>query len=161
MYEAKKPMHKLSVGWKEWCALPALQIPAIKAKIDTGAKTASIHAFNIEQYSEGGTPHVRFDLHPLQGTDVIGCSASAPVIDEREIMSATGHTEHRYVIETMLTLSGQSWPIELSLTARHAMRFRLLLGRDSLQDRVIIDPAAEYLSWEMTREALAELYTNP
>lgn len=140
----KEVHNKLLIGRSEWCALPMLNVPLIKAKIDTGAKTSALHAFNIVYCNINGQPCVQYDIHPVQGNDKIIVSCQSLVIDERVIMSSNGHKEKRYVISTSLSLGEKEWPIELTLSNRDPLRFRLLLGREALNRRVIIDPALNY-----------------
>lgn len=133
--------NRLLIGRDEWCQLPELEIPAIKAKIDTGAKTSALHAFNIRRIKKNQKKYVRFDMHPLQGDDKTIVSCIAPLIDERHIMSSSGHIEHRYVILTTLMIAEHEWKIEISLSNRDPLRYRLLLGREALNSHVLIDPS--------------------
>lgn len=151
---------KLLIGGNEWCELPGLKIPAIKAKIDTGAQTSAIHAFNIKPRIKHGKKHVEFDLHPLQANNDIVITCCKPVIDERSIMSSNGHKENRYVIETVLGLGGQQWKIELTLSNRDPLRFRLLLGRQALNHRVLIDPALNCHHGTIRKSELLALYQD-
>jgi ribosomal protein S6--L-glutamate ligase len=132
---------KMTVGWQEWCALPDLRIPAIKAKVDTGAKTSSLHAFDIEPYRKNRKKYVKFTLHPIQNNDKIQVVSRALVIDERDVISSNGHKERRYVIETALELGDYTWDIEITLSNRDLMKFRMLLGREALAGQVVVDPA--------------------
>ena len=147
---------KIVVGWREWVALPQLNIPAIKAKVDTGARTSALHAFCLESFSEQGQLKVRFGIHPLQGrTDIVRlCVAS--VIDQRLVTDSGGHREERYVIETPLRIGTMEWPIEVTLTNREEMRFRMLLGRTALRKHMMIDPALSY----QTGSVLAHTYST-
>src|SRR4051812_40511013 len=97
----------LLIGWREWCKLPQLNIPTIKAKIDTGARTSALHAFNIRIYYKKAKPYVRFSVYPLQGNKQIIVNCESPLVDERAITSSTGHREHRYIIRTPLILGEQ------------------------------------------------------
>jgi ribosomal protein S6--L-glutamate ligase len=132
---------KILIGWQEWCALPTLNVAYIKAKVDTGAKTSSLHAFNIEEFRRDRKKYISFDIHPIQDNDNIIITAKAMVTDERYVMSSSGHKEKRYVIETMLYLGNKKYNIELTLTNRDSLRFRMLLGRDALRSHCIIDPS--------------------
>ncbi|MEM8560106.1 MAG: RimK/LysX family protein [Bacteroidota bacterium] len=139
----------LTVGWREWVALPDLGLLGIEAKVDTGAEFAVLHAVGIERFRDGGAPHVRFETHPLRDDlrTVVACEAL--VVDEHAVTSSNGQTEARLAIETILRLGPQvdapSWPILVTLTDRGTMQFRMLLGRASLNGRVLVDPAASYL----------------
>ncbi|OGT50100.1 MAG: hypothetical protein A3E82_02170 [Gammaproteobacteria bacterium RIFCSPHIGHO2_12_FULL_38_11] len=133
--------NRLLIGRNEWCQLPELHIPAIKAKIDTGAKTSALHAFNIRCVRKNLKKFIRFDMHPLQGNARTIVSCISPLVDERHIMSSSGHIEHRYVILTTVVIADQQWSIEVTLSNRDPLRYRLLLGREALNNRVLIDPS--------------------
>jgi len=135
-----------TIGWKEWLALPHLRIPAIKAKIDTGARTSALHTFSIEEYSAGNRMMVRFGIHPLQKRQDVELFCTAPVIDRRRVKDSSGHVEMRYVIETIALLRKVQWPIQVTLTNRDRMMFRMLLGRKALEHHFTIDPANSYMN---------------
>jgi hypothetical protein len=136
----------LELGWREWCALPKLGIPAIKAKVDTGAKTSALHTFGVEPFTEDGMPWVRFYVHPLQRNETVVRECAAPVLDERQVSDSGGHREMRYVIETQVQIGGESRQIEMSLTNRDTMRFRMLLGRTAMIGGVAVFPERSYVN---------------
>lgn len=132
------------LGWREWVALPELGVNVIKAKIDTGARTSSLHAFGIERFRQHWKDRVRFDIHPLQRDDQHVIKCAADLVDIRHVTDSGGHRELRYVIETELVLGGISRAIEISLTNRAEMIYRMLLGRKALQNHFIIDPTRSF-----------------
>ena len=134
------------IGWREWLALPDLSIPAIKAKIDTGARTSALHTFGLEPFELDGTLKVKFGVHPLQRRKDIEVFCLADVVDQRRVTSSDGQSEKRYIIRTAVALGELIWPIELSLTNRRSMRFRMLLGRAAISGLVLVNPAKSYLS---------------
>lgn len=154
----KKLQEKLLIGRFEWCSLPSLRISAIKAKIDTGAKTSAIHAFEIKKVTLKGQQYAKFKVHPIQGNSNVTISCKALIIDERDIMSSNGHKENRFVIQTKLKLGEEVWPIELTLSNRDPLRFRLLLGREALNHKVLIDPALNCNQTKITKPELDMLY---
>jgi hypothetical protein len=141
------------VGWREWVALPALGLPAVKAKVDTGAKTSSLHAFGLETFREDGRERVRFGVHPLQENEHVTVWAEADVVDERHVTSSSGHEELRVVIRTPLRLGDARWPVELTHTDRRQMRLRMLLGREALAGRLLVDASISYLHGRRPRAA--------
>jgi len=137
---------KTLVGWREWLALPDLGIEAIKAKIDTGARTSALHAFHLEEFEKDGGRWIRFLLHPLQRRDDIVLTCESPIADERVVRDSGGHAEQRYVIETAFALGGVTWPLEITLTNRDDMMFRMLLGRSALRKASMnVNPARSYI----------------
>ncbi|MEH6543034.1 MAG: ATP-dependent zinc protease [Porticoccaceae bacterium] len=139
----------ISLGWREWLSLPELGLPPIKAKIDTGARTSCLHAFSLQPFSRDGKPWVRFGMHPNQRDISKEIFCEAEVIDERIVTDSGGHKETRYVILTQLVLPTASWPIEVTLTNRDSMRFRMLLGRSAMQGRIVVMPDQSYLLGKM------------
>jgi hypothetical protein len=133
------------IGWREWAGFPDLGVKTIIAKMDTGAKSSAIHAFNIDEVEIDGKRFVEFCLHPAQRKNTPEIFCQAPVMGQRTIRSSNGQTEKRYVIQTRLKLGRRVWKIELTLTNREAMDYRLLLGRDAVRRRFIVDPNASYL----------------
>jgi hypothetical protein len=134
---------KPEIGWREWVSLPELGIPAIKAKIDTGARTSTMDAFLVETFQERGQRRLRFGVHPLQKRRDICIFCIADVMDQRTVTDSGGHHEERFVISTAIRIGERQWPIEITLSNREEMRFRMLLGRTAL-DGLVIDPRASY-----------------
>ena len=134
-----------SLGWEEWISLPDLGLPALKVKVDTGARTSSLHAAAIEPFGSDKKPQVRFLLHPDPDNPDLEIVCSAPVRDRRNVTSSNGETELRYVIETMISIGDRSWPIEVTLANREGMAYRMLLGRTAITDDMIVDPNSGFL----------------
>jgi ribosomal protein S6--L-glutamate ligase len=132
---------KFIIGNQEWCALPELGIPAVRARVDSGAKTSSLHAFNIQPFERDGSPWVRFDVHPVQNDDLIEVRCERQVVDRRVVKNSGGNSEDRYVIRTPIRMNSDVWDIELTLTNRDSMGFRMLLGREAMNGRIIVDPS--------------------
>lgn len=132
------------VGWREWVALPRLGIKAVKVKVDTGARTSALHAFNVRPFKKDGRDWVRFEIHPLQRNDAVTKACVAEAVDYRWVTNSGGGREKRFVIVTELRLGSESWPIEMTLTDRDQMGFRMLLGRTSMERRLTVDPARSY-----------------
>lgn len=134
------------IGWREWLSLPELGITQIKAKIDTGARSSALHAYDIEEIPpQGDRPRIRFKVHPQQRDTMTVVTAQADVLDRREVRNSGGKAELRYVIVTPVQLAQQQWPIELTLTNRDVMGFRMLLGRQAVRGRFLVDPGNSYL----------------
>jgi hypothetical protein len=145
MAASSSESRKTVIGWREWIALPELGIAAIKPKIDTGARSSSLHAFNMETFERGGVTWVRFDVHPLQRNSETGSRVEARVLEFRHIRSSSGHQSLRPVIRTAIGLAGKQWTVELTLAARDEMGFRMLLGREAIRGRFLVDPEASFL----------------
>lgn len=133
------------VGFLEWVSLPELNLPWIKAKVDTGARTSALHADPIEIYDSPDGRRVRFTVHPVQKRWDLAVPCDMPLLEEREVRSSSGKTQQRAVIETMLTLDGESWPVELTLTNREKMKLRMLLGRTAIAGKAWVNPGVSYL----------------
>jgi ribosomal protein S6--L-glutamate ligase len=155
------------LGWEEWLALPDLGLPALKAKIDTGARTSALHAFDIEPFGPASAPKVRFAVHPIPGRDDIAVPCSARVVDRREVTSSNGEGELRFVIRAEAQMGERRWPIEVSLTDRSSMAYRMLLGRQALAEDMVVGPAERFcqpvLSYEVYsgRKRRAEAPARP
>ncbi len=149
-------MSEFSVGWEEWLALPKLGIPALKAKIDTGARTSSLHAFSVQPFGTEAKPRIRFGLHPIPDRPDIEVYCSAPVVDRREVTSSNGQVEMRYVIATPVTMGDRTWDIEITLSNRESMSYRMLIGRQALEEDVLVQPNASCLQPKLSYD----LYRN-
>lgn len=134
--------------------LPELGIPAIKTKVDTGAKTSALHTFGIDPFTENGARYVRFFVHPLQRNETVVRECTAPVADEREVTDSGGHREMRYVIETLVEIAGEVRRIELTLTNRDTMRFRMLLGRTAMTGDVAVFPDKSFMNGRLRARKL-------
>lgn len=136
------------MGWREWVALPDLGVDAVKAKVDTGAATSSLHAWDVEEAGTDaeGTPVLRFVVHPVQRDTRTEVVATAPLAGWRKVRSSNGRVEERPVITTTLGLGGTRVGIDVTLTRRDAMGFRMLLGRAALRRRVLVDPGRSFLT---------------
>ena len=140
------PSDRPLIGWREWVALPDLGIPRIKAKVDTGARTSSLQALDIELVTVDGVDRARFVVVPRQRRDLPRIRAEADLVDVRRVRSSNGIWQERPTIRTRFRLGGLEWTGEITLAARDSMRFRMLLGRSSLATRFLVDPAASYLT---------------
>lgn len=140
------------IGWREWVGLPELGIKQIKAKVDTGARTSALHAFKIKPFSESGVEHVEFRLHPMQRDLETIQVCRAPVVDQRTVTDSGGHKEDRWVIATSVTIGPHTLPIEMTLTSRDEMLFRMLLGRSAIKNIALVNPARSYLVGKRKRK---------
>jgi hypothetical protein len=140
------------IGWREWVGLPDLAIRSIKAKIDSGARSSCLHAFDIQPFVRGGKEWVRFDVHPIQRNDRLIKRCEAPVFDRRHVRSSNGVASERFVILATLNVVGRSVPIELTLANRDAMGFRMLIGREAIRGRFLIDAGSSYFGGRPARK---------
>ncbi len=145
------------LGAEEWVSFPALGIPAIKARVDSGAKTSAIHAFNIQTFRRGGSLWVSFEVHPLQRSRKTVIRCERPLIDKRRVKSSSGESETRYVVSVPLRLGDRCWEIELTLANRDSMGYRMLLGREAMHN-ILVDPAASFNMGQVTEAQLGEWY---
>ena len=150
--------NKLIVGSEEWCSLPGLGLPAIKARVDSGAATSSLHAFNIVPFQRDGELWISFEVHPLQNDRSVVVRHEAPVLEQRGVRNTSGISETRYVIREELVLGEKRWPIELTLTNRDAMGYRMLLGREAMVGRVLVDPEGSHHLGDVEPAQLEGMY---
>ena len=148
------------IGGEEWCAFPALNIPAIKVRVDSGAKTSAIHAGNIQKFTRKGEKWVSFEVHPLQDSRRVTVRCEAKIIDHRSVKSSSGLAEKRYVIQSTMKIGNYQWDIELTLANRDSMGFRMLLGREAMENRVLVDPANSFLLGDHSEEQIKEFYQH-
>jgi len=151
---------RIVTGCEEWCAFPQLGVPAIKARVDSGARTSALHAVNIQPIKREGNRWVSFEVHPLQKdrTTVVRCEAQ--VIDRRVVKNSGGYSEKRYVIKTGFRLGEEVWDIELTLTNRDSMGYRMLLGREAMGDRVLVDPSASFCLGDRSEQDIEKIYAR-
>jgi hypothetical protein len=133
------------IGWREWVSFPDLGIDAVKAKIDTGARSSAIHAIHIETFARDGEQWVRWDVHPVQRETEETVECEAPIHDRRDIRSSSGHDHTRIVVRESVCLGADTFTIDLTLARRDVMGFRLLLGREAIRQRFVVDPGRSYL----------------
>lgn len=132
------------VGWREWVALPQAGVEWVKAKVDTGARSSSIHAFDLEAFESDGQEWVRFSIHPWQRSDEDHVELSLPVLDRREVRSSNGQVEQRYAVAMDVTLAGRTITTVMTLSNRDEMGFRMLIGREALERGFLVDSATSY-----------------
>jgi len=146
--------HKRVLGWREWVSLPSLGIVSIKAKLDTGAKTSALHAWDISLRKVDGRQWIRFRVHPMQRDKETSTVCEAPLSDRRWVTNSSGGSERRYIIITELQIGASRWPIELSLTNREAMEFPMIIGREAMRNRVLVDPRASFRAGRHSTKAV-------
>ena len=148
------------IGSEEWCIFEGLGIPAIKARIDSGAKTSSIQAANAKVFERGGQEYVKFEVYPIQENRSINIECEARMVDRRTVKSSSGIAEERFVIKTPVTIGEDTFDIELTLANRDTMEFRMLLGREALNNRYVVNSAESYLQKEIESEELTDKYKS-
>jgi len=151
---------KIIVGSEEWCAFPQLGIPAIAARIDSGARTSSIHAFNIQPFTRKGNAWVSFEVHPVQDNRGLLVRCEAPVHDRRNVKSSSGVAEKRYVIQTVMRLWDHEFTVQLTLANRDSMGFRMLLGREAMVGRILVDPELSFCLGQVSPATLEQHYKD-
>lgn len=142
--DAERAVEPVVVGWREWVALPQADVPWVKAKIDTGARSSSIHAFDLEVYEQHGRDRVRFSIHPWQRSDDDLVELDLPVLDVREVRSSNGQVEKRYAVALDVTLAGRTITTVMTLSNRDEMGFRMLIGREALERGFLVDASRSY-----------------
>ncbi len=140
------------IGWREWIALPDLGVEHIKVKVDTGARTSALHAFDVRVVGRRGRERAHFKLHPYQRNSRVTVESQAPVVDRRQVRSSAGHVQDRLVILTRVRFRDQEWPIEVTLASRDTMGFRMILGRQAVRGRFTVDPGRSYRGGRPPRE---------
>lgn len=150
------PRSHPTIGWREWIALPHLGITQIKAKIDTGARSSALHVFELETFEKQGKTLLRFKIHPEQKNDAFFVEAEAELLDQREVRNSGGQAELRCFIRTDIILNDQTWPIELTLTNRDNMGFRMLLGREAVRGRFLVDAGQSFIQSGALRSTLEQ-----
>jgi len=142
---SSQPADRPVLGWREWVSLPRWDVAHLKAKIDTGARTSSLHAFDLEWFDRDGHPWVRFEIHPWQRSTADAVVAEAAVVSTRDVRSSSGEIDHRPVVRVPMKISGTIVDAEITLTRRDEMGFRMLVGREAIRRRFLVDPGVSYL----------------
>lgn len=145
------------IGWREWVGLPDLGIPAVKVKVDTGARSSSLHAMNVVEFDKEDEKWVRFAVQPVQRDDDVVVETEARVLEYRTVRSSSGRAERRPVIQTKIKLLDMVWPVELTLSNRRKMGFRMLLGREAFRKRFLIDAGASFFGGKPKRRKQREV----
>ncbi|MEE6390023.1 MULTISPECIES: ATP-dependent zinc protease [Microbacterium] len=154
MYQVSRSTHSNTLtGWREWVSLPDLGVDWIKAKIDTGARTSSLHAFDIREFARDGEAWVRFRVKPWQDSQEDAVVVESPIHDRRAVRSSSGHAQERLVVQLMIRLVDREVMAEVTLSNRDEMGFRMLIGREALRRGYVVDPARSFLGGRAPREA--------
>ena len=141
-----------TIGWREWIKFPEFEVKSIKAKVDTGARSSSLHAFNMKPFNKGSKDWVRFEIHPRQRSGSGAKVVEAKVLEYRNVKSSSGKVTRRPVILTEIELMGETWPIEVTLASRDEMGFRKLLGREAIRNRFLVDSGKSYYGGKPPRK---------
>ncbi len=155
---AKKTEKRYEMGWKEWAALPELGVPALKVKIDTGARTSALQASNIRYVTENDVPYVLFECHPIRRSKTIVVTCKAPLLERRHVKNSGGTKERRPVIKTHIQIGAYSGDIEVTLTDRKKMKMRMLVGRQALKNKCIVNPGKAFITGKKTIEWVKKQY---
>ena len=153
------PLKQTIIGSAEWCSFETLKIPAIKARIDSGAKTSSIQATHIRRFKRGGESWVSFEVNPLQDNLSFSIQCESKIIDTRMVRSSSGISEKRFVIQVPVSIGENTFEIELTLANRDGMEFRMLLGREAMQDRFLVNPSTRYKFGDYNEDELKSMYS--
>ncbi|WP_353815258.1 ATP-dependent zinc protease family protein [Agromyces sp. SYSU T00266] len=147
------PNHSNTIaGWREWVRLPQADVGWLKAKLDTGARSSALHAFDVEEFERDGVDWVRFGIHPWQDTDADAATVELPVHDRRVIRSSTGHTQQRLVVLMEVVLHDRPVTAEVTLTNRDEMGFRMLIGREALRNGFLVDAGRSFVGGRAPRD---------
>ncbi len=157
---AQPPPSKIA-GWREWVALPDFDVPWVKAKLDTGARSSAIHAYDVAQFDRDATAWVSFEIHPWQRSDLDAVRVELPIADRRVVRSSTGHEEERLVVLATIRIVGLDLSAELTLTNRDEMGFRMLVGREAIRGALLVDPGRSYLGGRPSRTTRRRNRTEP
>lgn len=144
------------IGWREWVGLPDFGIQQIKAKVDTGARSSSLHVFDLKEFNRDGQTWVKFKVHPVQRKTNLTQDVETPVLEHRLVRSSSGKASIRPVVVTNIFLLGKSWPIELTLASRDKMGFRMLLGREAFRGRFLVDAGKSYYNGTQRRKTISD-----
>lgn len=148
---SSQPTPPVVAGWREWVTLPGVGVPWIKAKLDTGARSSAIHAFNLTEFDRDGDTWVRFWVHPWQKSDHDAAEISCPVLDQRVVRSSNGQAEERYAVSMDVTLLGSTITTLMTLSKRDELGFRMLIGREALEQGFLVDSARSYAGGRPSR----------
>ena len=143
-----KKKKRMVAGWREWLSIPGLDIRAIKVKLDTGARTSALHATRIKPFQRDGEDWIKFQINPVQRGRKYTIDCEAKVLNQRRVRSSSGQAEERYVIKTAVHLGGRKRTIEITLTNRDQMGFRMLLGRSAMNRWLVVDPSKSFIQGE-------------